>query len=103
MNKLFRKPVYGLGISAAVGLFPVLSVAIAGSIASLNDCVVHEGYANPCVVFGIDIGEILYVMGVLGWLMLLSIPVGIAGIAGSLIWLIVTYVRYKSKIETDKT
>lgn len=61
---------------------PLLSVLIAGGIASLKGCQLHEGFANPCVVAGRDIGELLYVMGMMVWPMLITLPVGVVVLAG---------------------
>ena len=56
---------------------PLISVAVAGEIATANGCDLDEGSVHPCVVNGQDIGETLYTLGMMGWFMLVSIPVGI--------------------------
>lgn len=56
---------------------PLLSTAVAAGIAKFKGCTLHEGFVNPCVVAGVDIGEALYTMGVMGWLMLFTLPFGI--------------------------
>ena len=84
-----------------VAFSPLISVAIAGSIADANGCVLHEGYVNPCIVNGQDMGETLYAMGVMGWLMLATIPLGlIAVVAYLLIVLVVWLIRRSSRKET---
>lgn len=60
-----------------VAFLPLFSVAIAGGIANANGCELDEGSVHPCVVAGTDMGETLYAMGVMGWLMLATIPVGL--------------------------
>jgi hypothetical protein len=76
-------------IALATG-WPIASVVIAGTIAWWNGCTLHEGFANPCVVNGRDIGETLYEMGVMGLMMIATIPLGIvafvAWTTGWLIW-----------------
>lgn len=73
---------------ALVALLPVLSVAIAGGIASLADCRLDEGNVHPCVILGADFGGLLYGMGVLGWLMLVTLPLGaLAGFGWVLVWI----------------
>lgn len=67
-------------------LSPMISVAIAGYIASSHGCTLHEGFPNPCVINGTDYGETLYTMGVLGWLMLATMPIA-AGLL--LLWIVV--------------
>jgi hypothetical protein len=79
----------GYAIIALVASWPVLSVLAASLIASLNGCTLHEGFANRCVVFGADIGGLLYSMGILGWFMLMTLPMGaISLIVWTVIWLI---------------
>ncbi len=78
-----------LAVIVIVTVAPIVSVIIAGSIANANGCALNEGSVNPCIVGGKDIGETLYTLGVMGWLMLATIPLG--GIA-LLTWLIVAVV-----------
>lgn len=65
-----------------VGIAPMISVLLAGLIAELNGCSLHEGFIQPCIVFGTDIGGVLYTMGVMGWLMLASIFLAAGGLLG---------------------
>lgn len=60
-----------------VAFLPAISVAIAGSIANANGCQLDEGSVHPCLVNGTDMGETLYTMGVMGWFMLATIPIGL--------------------------
>lgn len=55
---------------------PMISVFVAAAIASHYGCTLHEGFVNPCVVAGRDIGQSLYTMGVMGWMMLFTLPIG---------------------------
>lgn len=67
-----------LRIAVAVALVasvaPMLSMLVAAAIANYNGCTLHEGFANPCVVAGRDIGETLYNMAMMAWLMLFTLP-----------------------------
>lgn len=77
-----------------LGLLPVISVAVASSIADANDCTLHEGFANPCVIDGTDYGETLYVMGMMGWFMIATVPLAVlAALAYIVIVLVVIFVR----------
>ena len=76
MRKL-RGLVLGYAVIAVLAGWPIASVVIAGAIASWNGCTLHEGFANPCLVYGRDIGGMLYSMGVMGWFMIATIPLGI--------------------------
>ena len=59
---------------------PFISVMIAGTIADRYNCQLDEGSIHPCVVNGEDIGDTLYTLGVLGWLALATIPLGLIAI-----------------------
>jgi len=61
--------------------FPLLAAFAAGTIANLNGCTLNEGSANPCVIAGADYGDTLYSLGVLGWLAIATVPIGIAALA----------------------
>jgi hypothetical protein len=74
-----------LFVILAVALAPVGSVALCGWIANANGCQVDEGSVHPCMINGKDYGQLLYTLGVLGWLMLVTIP---AGMIGFILWLV---------------
>jgi hypothetical protein len=59
-----------------LGLFPALSAGTAGLIADGAGCTLNEGSIHACLVGGVDLGDTLYAMFVLGWLMLATIPLG---------------------------
>src|SRR6478752_8725325 len=69
---------------------PVGSVILCAAIANRYGCKVDEGSVHPCIINGQDYGQLLYTLGVLGWLMLVTIPGG--GFAFA-IWLIVLIVH----------
>jgi hypothetical protein len=60
---------------------PMIPVAIASNIASAHGCKLDEGNPHPCIVFGKDIGGLLYEMFVMGWYCLFTIPTGIFALA----------------------
>ncbi|MCP3971932.1 MAG: hypothetical protein GY717_16735 [Rhodobacteraceae bacterium] len=60
----------------AVCAAPVIMVFWAGWFAERHGCTLHEGFSNPCLVNGQDWGETLYTAFVMGWLMLVTVPVG---------------------------
>ncbi|MCB1507171.1 MAG: hypothetical protein KDJ47_19580 [Hyphomicrobiaceae bacterium] len=74
-------------------LAPMISVFIAGAIADHYGCRLHEGFVNPCVVNGNDIGTTLYNMGMMGWFMLFTLPIGALIILAWVISEIVNVVR----------
>jgi hypothetical protein len=60
---------------------PIISVVIAGKIADSHGCELHEGFVNPCIVDGKDMGDTLYQMFVAGWFSLVTIPAGLVALA----------------------
>jgi len=77
-------------IIVAASLAPVASVAVAGWIANSNGCKLDEGSVHPCVIGGRDYGQLLYTLGVLGWLMLATLP---GGALALMVWLIILIVH----------
>jgi hypothetical protein len=65
---------------------PVGSVVACGLIANAHGCRVDEGSVHPCIIKGQDYGQLLYTLGVLGWLMLVTLP---GGLFAFVIWLII--------------
>ncbi|WP_323783386.1 hypothetical protein [Thalassovita sp.] len=61
-------------IGLVICFSPGLGVLWSGWFADRHDCVLHEGFSNPCIVDGEDWGETLYSAFVLGWLMLATLP-----------------------------
>jgi hypothetical protein len=59
-----------------VAVAPLISVLISGVIAGVLGCELDEGLLHPCPFMGVDLGETLYVMFVLGWLGLVTLPLG---------------------------
>lgn len=83
---------YRLGFLSVIGicLLPIVSVLLVGLVANSLGCRVDEGSVHPCIFCGIDIGPVLYVMGVSGWFMLVSLPV--AAIT-SILWVVYEIAR----------
>jgi hypothetical protein len=89
-----------LALAATIALLtlaPVLSVLAAYAIASVNDCTLHEGFVNPCLIAGVDLGSGLYTMGVLGWLGLITLPIGIPALVVLALVGTVHFVLHKRK------
>jgi hypothetical protein len=73
LARLYGSSLIGILI---LGLLPGLSLGIAILIANVAGCELDEGSVHACLVFGVDLGDTLYAMSVLGWLMIVSIPLG---------------------------
>ncbi len=69
----------------AFAFAPIGSVMLCAGIANAYGCKVDEGSVHPCIINGHDYGERLYDLGVLGWLMLVTLP---AGALAFVFWLI---------------
>lgn len=69
-------------ILTLIGLAPFLSVLLAGTIATTHGCVLNESSVHPCIVLGKDLGQILLALSMMGWFMLVSWPLALAGILG---------------------
>jgi hypothetical protein len=82
-----------LALIILIALAPVFAVVLCSVIANAYGCKVDEGSVHPCVINGKDYGEMLYVLGVSGWVMLATLPAG--AIAGAT-WL-VALVLHRSK------
>jgi hypothetical protein len=72
---------------------PIGSVMTCALIANSHGCKVDEGSVHPCIINGKDYGQLLYTLGVLGWLMLVTIPGGVFAFG---IWLIVLILHRES-------
>src|SRR5207248_7928868 len=77
-----------LGLIALFAFAPIGPVMACAWIANAHGCRVDEGSVHPCIINGHDYGELLYSLGVLGWLMLVTIPLGLFAFAGWLVFLI---------------
>lgn len=98
-----RTLVIGYILIALFSGWPIASVVIAGTIASWNGCTLHEGFPNPCVVNGKDMGDTLYAMGVMGWFMLATIPLGaISFVVWTLVWVFVRK-RKEARATAERT
>ena len=67
---------------------PLLLAVSAGAVGKWLGCRVDEGRVHPCNCFGRDIGRLLYACFVMGWLTLITAPVGLALAIGYSVWLV---------------
>lgn len=57
-----------------IGLLPLFSALFTATLADIFDCRADEGGAYPCIVAGVDIGELLSSGGMMVWLAVFSLP-----------------------------
>jgi hypothetical protein len=82
-----RWPLIAVLLWALLTFGPLLGVLLASAVASANGCRLDEAGAYPCVVAGVDVGGLLSGLFVLGWLMLLTLPLGaVVGVVGAVLW-----------------
>jgi hypothetical protein len=95
-----RFPAMGYLIVLVVIVFlatlPLISVFATYLIADANACTVNEANVHPCVVMGTDIGGLLYFLGMMGWFMLATIPLGAMAVLAWLVVLVIHYLAYRA-------
>jgi hypothetical protein len=88
-----------------IGIAPLLSGLVAGSIANAAGCQLDESGVHPCIINGEDYGETLLTMAMMTWLGIASIPLAIGlfviYIAIVIIITIVSFVMKKRKKGAD--
>ncbi|MCA2016744.1 hypothetical protein LDJ79_11525 [Vibrio tritonius] len=108
MNAKKRKmklPIIAVICSLFFSVLPLISVMVAGAIANVKHCLLDEGAVNPCIIFGVDVGDILYSMLVFGWLMLVSLPLGSVLTIISVAWLLFVMIQnyyYRKALPEEK-
>ena len=89
-----------LFVIVAFAFAPIGSVMLCAAIACAYGCKVDEGSVHPCIINGHDYGELLYSLGVMGWLMLVTIPGGLVAFVGWLIVLILHRASWRKQAST---
>jgi hypothetical protein len=102
-RKRFPWILYGIAfvLIVLVALAPVGSVVACGLIANAHGCRVDEGSVHPCIIDGHDYGQLLYTLGVLGWLMLVTLPGGALALVTWLIVLILHHASWRRRFSAD--
>src|ERR1700750_1419707 len=85
-------------VIAAFAFAPIGSVMLCAAIANAYGCKVDEGSVHPCIINGHDYGWPLYSLGVMGWVMLLTISGGPVAVVRWLISLLLHHVACRSRI-----
>ncbi|MGH2582764.1 MAG: hypothetical protein ACRDFQ_07695 [Anaerolineales bacterium] len=66
-----------LAVIATICLGPWVLVATAAEVAIVNGCRLDEGSVHPCVINGKDYGDMLYGMGLMGWIGIATLPLAL--------------------------
>jgi hypothetical protein len=83
-----RKPVlrrilfWLLVILTVLEFVPLLAVLATVLVANVLGCTVDEGSIHPCLFAGRDLGPLLYSMGMMGWLLILTAPLMVLVLLG---------------------
>jgi hypothetical protein len=75
MERSFRNAIV-FGVILSWTVFPLICVLLAATVSVVCGCSINEGSPIPCLVFGTDIGKPLYILGVMGWLSIVTLPTG---------------------------
>jgi len=83
---------------------PFFAVAYAGSVAEKYGCELNEGSIHPCMVEGVDRGADLYSLGMLGWLGIATLPLGLAAAVLYIVIVLIVYLvmRFRRKKAEQK-
>lgn len=71
----------GLILILLLAAAPLIVALGAGAYAANHGCVLHEGFVNPCIVDGQDLGQTLYGLGMVGWFAMATVPLGLGAAA----------------------
>jgi hypothetical protein len=87
-------------VLAVLCLLPLASVLASATIAALAGCELNEASTSVCSIAGLDIGGLLSVMFVMGWMALITLPM----LLGLLIaWALVEgWVRWRARRRARK-
>ncbi|MET3927689.1 hypothetical protein [Devosia sp. 2618] len=85
-----------LAVLLLLTLLPLLSVLAASFLADANGCTLNEAQSQPCLIMGSDWGGALSFMFVLGWLALLTLPLGGGAAIVALIMLIIHFLAWRN-------
>lgn len=78
---------------ALLAIAPLLIAFLSFTIAKVLGCPVDEASSHPCMVFGLDLGSAFYVLAVLGWFSIVTVPLGAIVLVGLTIFLSVKKLR----------
>ena len=77
------------GVILSWTVFPLVCVLLAATVAAVCGCSISEGSPTSCLVFGTDIGKPLYILGVMGWLSIVTLPTGAIALVVYLTFLLI--------------
>ena len=79
-----------------ISALPLLLAIGTGTVAGWYGCIVNEGMSNPCIIGGSDYGDTFYTLFVLGWLGLITVPLGLMAVLAWTVSFAITGARAKA-------
>lgn len=95
-KKIYYMP-FGFVLIGILSISPLLVALFSGLIGQCLGCNINEAGTDDCIRFGIPFGLILNPLGVMGWLMLITIPLGIMAFFAWFIYCLFILVKTKLK------
>lgn len=85
-----RKTGFWIFIGGIVfALLPMVSLVFAATVANIGGCELNEAGAHACVLLGVDWGEALALMAMMGWLVFFTVPLGgLAALVGLVLYVV---------------
>jgi len=72
-------------ISLVIAIVPIGSFVLSIILSSAGNCQVNESSVNVCMLFGVDVGGLIYNLMMMGWYALITLPLGFFGLCIALI------------------
>jgi hypothetical protein len=90
----------GALIVVVLALSPIAVTYTAGLVALLLGCDLNEASVHPCPLLGVNIGPLLYAMGLAVWFVSLTIAAGlVALLVLAIVWIVRTLRARRAKVD----
>lgn len=100
MSKRTKRFLVAIAAIIVFAALPILSLVIAAVIAGVLGCDLDEGSIHACLVLGLDLGGLLYFMGVAGWMAMFTVPIAALALAIlALIWITVALAGHVKQVD----
>ena len=87
-------------IAIALAFSPVAVTYTAGFIAVVLGCDLNEASVHPCPLLGVNIGPLLYAMGLAVWFVALTVAAGlVALLVLAIVWIVRTVKLRRAKVD----
>lgn len=76
-----------------IGVAPMLGLALRAGLLALGGCPAPDGFVQPCLIGGLDLGGVIQVLALGHWAFFLTAPLALAGIVLGIALALVTLMR----------